>query len=251
MLPQTTSALRMRSRASALRSCASTPSHRSLAMRPMSCAIPAAPQRDAPWCGCRSSSSKRLTNRARRSHKVTGSWQRSRNTCKPNKTTKSLAIVKTHALVPWVLVRRDLRLEHELAVLDDPDAVTNLVPPIHPIPSAAPTAPGSASATTMRPTTPPIHPIPSAAPTAPGSASTTTTPTTTTPTTTTPERSYRSQRRLPPRPRQSRPPTPGAAPTAPGPTTPATAHPLTKEEPTTKLRKAKNRIQRTEVDGEM
>ena len=225
MLPQTTSALRMRSRASALRSCASTPSHRSLAMRPMRCAIPAAPQRDAPWCGCRSSSGKRLTNRARRSHKVTGSWQRSRNTCKPNKTTKSLAIVKTHALVPWVLVRRDLRLEHELAVLDDPDAVTNLVPPIHPIPSAAPTAPGSAS--------------------------TTTTPTTTTPTTTTPERSYRSQRRLPPRPRQSRPPTPGAAPTAPGPTTPATAHPLTKEEPTTKLRKAKNRIQRTEVDGEM
>ena len=46
--------------------------------------------------------------------------------------------------------------------------MTNLVTPTTtPIPSAAPTAPGSASATTMSPTTPPIHLIPSAAPTAP------------------------------------------------------------------------------------
>ena len=40
-------------------------------------------------------------------------------------------------------------------------------PPIHPIPSAAPTAPGSAPAMTTNLTNPPIHPIPSAAPTAP------------------------------------------------------------------------------------
>src|SRR5689334_24871027 len=40
--------------------------------------------------GCRSSSGKRLTKRAWRSHKVTGSWQRSRNTCRPNEATRSL-----------------------------------------------------------------------------------------------------------------------------------------------------------------
>jgi hypothetical protein len=129
-------------------------------------------------------------------------------------------------------------------VLDDSDAVTNLVPPIHPIPSTAPTAPGSASATTMRPTTPPIHPIPSAAPTAPGSAPTTTTPTTTTPTTTTPTTTTpttttpttTTPTTTTPEPLTDHnvachldhdnhdPQNPGAAPTAPGPTTPATAH---------------------------
>ncbi len=204
MRSQTTSAPGMRSRAFALRSCAWTPSHRSPAMRRMSCAIPATTQRDAPLCGCRSSSGKRPTRRARRSHKVTGSWQRSPNTCRPDEPTKSLAIAT--ALVQRVRVaRRDLRLEHELAVLDGPDAVANLVTPINPIPSAAPMAPGSAP--------------------------TTTTPTTTTPTTTTP--------------------IPGSAPTAPGPTAPPTAHPSTKGDPVTNLRKTKNRIQRTEIDGEM
>ncbi|MBS1124448.1 MAG: hypothetical protein H6Q90_6676, partial [Deltaproteobacteria bacterium] len=109
--------------------------------------------------------------------------------------------VATSALVQRVLAaRRDLRLKRELAVLDGFDAVTNLVtatnPPIHPIPSAAPTAPGSASAMTTNPTNPPIHPIPSAAPTAPGSAPAMTTNLTNPPIH----------------------PIPSAAPTAPGPT---------------------------------
>src|SRR5215510_753517 len=173
MLRQTTSALGMRSRASVPRSCAWTPSHRSPPMQRMSCAIPATPQRDALLCGCRSSSRKRPTRRVPRLHKVTGSWQRLPNTCRPDEPTKSLAIAT--ALCQRVRVaRRDLRLEHALAVLDGRDAVANLVTPIHPIPSAAPTAPGSASATTMSPTTrPPTHPNPRAAPAAPGSAAAT------------------------------------------------------------------------------
>ena len=149
----------------------------------------------------------------------------------------------THALVQCMRVaRRDLRLEHELALLDGSDAVTNLVtPPPHPERSTdgpwlglrddhePPTTPSRAQhrrplarpPTTTTPTT-----------TTPGALSTiTTSPATSSTTTTTP--------------------IPGAAPTAPGLTTPATAQPLTKEDPTTKLRKTKNRIQQTEVDGEM
>jgi len=77
---------------------------------------------------------------------VTGSWQPSRTTCRPNKPIEISVFVATSALVQRVLAARgELRLERELAVLDGVDAVTNLVtatnPPIHPIPSAAPTAP--------------------------------------------------------------------------------------------------------------
>jgi hypothetical protein len=89
--------------------------------------------------------------------------------------------VIAHALVQRLFVARsDLRCAHERAALDGCDALTNLMtpttPPIHPFPSAAPTAPGSTLATTMHSTT---HrsPPPSAAPTAPGSAISTTTST--------------------------------------------------------------------------
>ena len=131
----------------------------------------------------------------RHSREVTSSWQRSRSTCRPNETPESLVIVAMYPLVQrWLAAGRELRLERELAVLDGADAVTNLVtptnPPIHPIPSVAPTAPGSAPAMTTSPTNPPIHRIPSAAPTAHGptyllftrtstGASTTTRPTST------------------------------------------------------------------------
>ena len=186
MHSQTTSALPMRSRAFVLRSYAWTPSHRSPATRWMSCAIPATPQLGAPLRGCKSSSGKPQRRPARRSCKVTSSWQHSRSTCRPDETTKSLAIATAHALVQRVLATRsDLRRAHELAELNGFDAVTNLMmpttPPIYPFPSAAPTAPGSAPATTTNSTSPPIHPLPSAAPTAPDSAlaMTTTTMTTT------------------------------------------------------------------------
>jgi DNA replication protein DnaC len=97
----------------------------------------------------------------------------------------------------------------------------------------------------------PLHPIPGAAPAAPGPAPTTITSTTITPTTTTPGA---------PSPITASPatsatttttPISGAAPTAPGPTTPATAHPIHQGDPTTNLRKTKSCIQQTEVDGEM
>ena len=198
MLCQTTSALRMRSRASVLRSCAWTPSHRSPAMRPMSCIIPATPPRDAPLCGCRSSSDKRPTRRARRSHKVTGSWQRSRNTCRPNETTRSLAIMTAYALVQGVLAaRRDLRLKHELAVLDVSDAMTILVAsPPHPERRTDGPWLGPDDNYADDNYADDIYPDDIY----PGALSPITT-------------------RLPPRPRQPRPPNPGAAPTAPGPTT--------------------------------
>src|SRR5215510_5303409 len=265
MLSQTTSAPRMRSRASMLRSCAWTPSHRSPALRWMSCAIPATPQRDASLRGCRSSSGRRPTRRARRSHKVTGSWQHSRNTWRPDETTKSLAIMTTHALVQRVLVARsDLRGAHERAALDGCDARTNL----------------------MTPTTPPIHPLPSAAPTAPGSAISTTTPrTTTTEGASTPTNHAAhpvdhppTQASAPSRaqhgPHLARPPNPGddttrttttltttsnkpttaipgAARTAPGPTTQSTTSQPPKGNPTTTSKKNKNRIQPMETHGEM
>jgi hypothetical protein len=187
----------------------------------------------------------------------------------------------TYALVQCVRVaRRNLRLEHELAVLDSfdthhhPERGTDGIwlglrddhepPPIYPIPSAAPTAPGPAPTTTTPTTTTPrsaltdhhlVHdnhyPNPGRSTDGtwlgsddnypddnypddnyPGALSPITTPSTTSPTTNTT-------------------PIPGAAPTAPGPTTPATAHPSAKGDPTTNFRKTKNRIQRTEVDGEM
>ncbi len=108
----------------------------------------------------------------------------------------------------------------------------------------APTQPQTTTPTAPNPT------IPGAAPTAPAPAPTTTTPTTTTPTTTTPgalspiTTSTTSST-------TTTTPIPGAAPTAPGPTTSTTAHHSTKEDPTTNLKKTKNRIQRTEADGEM
>ena|SRR5215510_10224504 len=250
MLRQTTSALGMRSRASVPRSCAWTPSHRSPPMQRMSCAIPATPQRDALLCGCRSSSSKRPTRRVPRLHKVTGSWQRLPNTCRPDEPTKSLAIAT--ALCQRVRVaRRDLRLEHALAVLDGRDAVANLVTPIHPIPSAAPTAPGSASATTMSPTTPPIHPIPSAAPTAPGSASDDNYPDDDYPDDNYLRSALLDHHLIHHLVHDNHYPNPGTAPTAPGPTTPATAYPSTKGIPPRTSKKTKNHIQRMTVDGEV
>ena len=153
----------------------------------------------------------------------------------------------TRVLVPCVRVaRRDLRLEHALAVLDGSDAVANPVTPIHPIPSAAPTAPGSASATTMSPTTPPIHPIPSTAPTAPGSASDDNYP----------DDNYLRSALLDHHlihhlVHDNHYPTPGTAPTAPGPTTPATAYPSTKGSPPRTLKKTKNHTQRMTIDGEV
>jgi len=112
---------------------------------------------------------------------------------------------------------------------------TSTPPSLHPIPDAAPTAPGPAPTTTIpHPTTTTPHPTtttPYPTTTTPGALS----PITMSPTTsfTTPSTSI-----------------PGAAP-APGPTTPATAYPFTKGDPTTNSRKTKNRIQQTEVDGEM
>jgi len=95
-------------------------------------------------------------------------------------------------------------------------------------------------------TTPALDPLPGAAPTAPGPAPTTTTPTTTTPGALSPSTTSSTTSST-----TTTTPLPGAAPTAPGPTTPATVHPPTKGDPTTNLRKTKNRIQRMEVDGEM
>ena len=98
------------------------------------------------------------------------------------------------------------------------------------------TTPGGIAPTSAETsTTPTLDPIP-----------TTTTPTTTTPgalspITTSPTTSSTT----------TTTPIPGAAPTAPGPTAPATAYPSTKGDPTTSLRKIKNRIHQTEVDGEM
>lgn len=112
---------------------------------------------------------------------------------------------------------------------------------------AARTTPGGiAPNSTEFSTTAPLDSIPGAAPTAAGPAPTTTTPTTTTagahpPSTPSPTTTSTT----------TTSPIPGAAPTAPGPATPATAHPSTQEDPTTNLRKTKNRTQRTEADGEM
>ena len=156
----------------------------------------------------------------------------------------------THALVPCVLVPRDLRLEHELAVLDGSDAVTNLVPPIHPIPSAAPTA---LARHPRRPCAPPPRPS-------------------------TPSR---AQHRRPwlglddnypddnyPDDNYSRSaltdhnvacrlvhdnhdPNPGRSTDGTWPDNPSNRSATHQGESQTKLRKIKNRIQQTEVDGEM
>ena len=125
-----------------------------------------------------------------------------------------------HTLVQGVLAaRRDLHLKHELAVLDVSDAVAILMTPLpHP------------ERSTDGPWLGPDDNYPDD--NYPGALSPiTTSPATSSTTTTTPK--------------------PGRSTDGPGPTTPATAYPLTKEDPTTKLRKTKNRIQRTEVDGEM
>jgi len=120
-----------------------------------------------------------------------------------------------------VLVRRDLHLEHELAVLDGSDAMTNLVPPSHPIPSAAPTAPGSASATTMSPTTPPSHPLPEHSTDGPWLGLDDNYPDDNYP------RSALTNHHLVQHlVHDNHYPIPGAAPTAPGPTAPPTAHPI-------------------------
>ncbi len=107
---------------------------------------------------------------------------------------------------------------------------------------------GSAPSRTETSTPPPLHPIPGTAPTAPGPAPTTTTPTTTTPTTTTPGALSPFTTSPATTSTTTTTPIPGAAPTAPG---PPTAYPSTKGDPTTNLRKIKNRIHQTEVDGEM
>jgi hypothetical protein len=168
--------------------------------------------------------------------------------------------VTTHALVQRLLAARsDLRCAHDRAALDGCDALTNLMTPTtkHPLPSAAPTAPGSALSTTTTteegastPTNHAAHPVdlpphptfppnPGAVRTAPG-------PTDLTQETTRPER---------PRPHhQVHQPTtsiPGTAPTAPGPTTQTTISQPPKGGSTTTIKKSKNRIQPTEADGEM
>lgn len=108
----------------------------------------------------------------------------------------------------------------------------------------APIQPQTSTPTDPNPT------IPGAAPTTPGPAPTTTTATTTTATTTTPG-ALSLITTSTPSSTTTTTPIPGAAPTAPGPMTSATAHPSTKGDPTTNLKKTKNRIQRTEADGEM
>jgi DNA replication protein DnaC len=103
-------------------------------------------------------------------------------------------------------------------------------------------------------TTAPDHPIPGAAPTAPGPAATTTTPTTITPMTTTERISTTATTTTSPTSTTSptNHPIPGAAPTAPG---PATAdHQRTKGDSTNDRRQQiKQRVQqrRAETDGEM
>jgi hypothetical protein len=152
-----------------------------------------------------------------------------------------------HTLVQGVLAaRRDLRLKHELAVLDVSDAVTILVtPPLHPERSTDglwlgpddnylddnyldDNYPDDNYPDDNYPDDNyPDDNYPDD--NYPGALSPiTTSPATSSTTTTTPK------------PGRS---TDGTWPDNP----PATAHPLTKEDPTTKLRKTKNRIQRTEV----
>ena len=171
-----------------------------------------------------------------------------------NKTTKNLMVVTTHALVLHLLAARsDLRGAHERAALDDCDAPTNLMTPttspIHPLPSAAPTAPGSAiSTTTSRTITtegastptdhaahpadlPPLPNLPGHSTPGDDATKATTTFTTTSTTSTTP--------------------IPGAAPKAPGPTIQSTTFQPPKGDPTTTNKQNKNRIQPTETNGEM
>jgi len=161
---------------------------------------------------------------------VTGSWQRSRNTCRPNETTKNLAIATAHPLVQRLLAARSaLRCAHERAALDGCDAMTPTTPPIHPPPERSTDGPWLGPDDNYPDDNYPDDNYPddnycrSTSPITNVAATSSTTTTT---------------------------PNPGAAPTAPGPTTPATAHPLTKEDPR-RTQEDQNHIQRTEVDGEM
>jgi len=178
-----------------LRSCPWTPSHTSPATRWISCAVPATQQLGARLRGCKFSSGKLQKRPAQRSRKATSSWQPSRTTCRPDKPIVISVFVATYALQRRLAARRDLRREHELVVLDDLDAVTNLVMQTSPStpsraqlrrplarrPRSTPPSPHSSTRAPHRrrrgrrarghePTTPPIHPFPSATPTAPGSA---------------------------------------------------------------------------------
>jgi DNA replication protein DnaC len=103
---------------------------------------------------------------------------------------------------------------------------------------------GTAPTSTETPRTATLDSIPGAAPTAPGPAPTTTTPTTTTPTTTTEGAVSPTTTSA----TTTTNPNPRAASTAAGATA---AQQSLKGDPTTDLKKTKNRTQRTEADGEM
>ena len=120
--------------------------------------------------------------------------------------------------------RRDLRLKHELAVLDVSDAMTILVtPPPHPERSTD--GPWLGPDDNYPDDNYPRRQLPRSA-----------------------LADHNAACHLV---HDNHDPKPGRSTDGTWPDNPATAHPLTKEDPTTELRKTKNHIQRTEVDGEM